>query len=125
MGMELPVVSCEDCGACCTHIRTPPFVFCFVDGRPIPMDGDDEFEDGKTFLSAPTEAHHAFVDGLKDNRPEESPCSWWDQDTKRCRWYGHRPAICREYEVGGESCFGARSGERIIISRQSKALQEA
>lgn len=33
------------------------------------------------------------------------PCIWYDPETKRCRNYAHRPNICREVPVGGDSCL--------------------
>ena len=37
--------------------------------------------------------------------PEEAPCFWLDQSSGRCKHHEQRPEICREFEVGGESCL--------------------
>jgi Fe-S-cluster containining protein len=41
------------------------------------------------------------------------PCLLFDEATRRCRVYEHRPEICREYEVGGEACLAARRDRGI------------
>ena len=35
---------------------------------------------------------------------DDSPCVWLDQDTRKCRFYDERPAICRDFEMGGRWC---------------------
>ncbi len=39
---------------------------------------------------------------------EPGPCCWLDPTTRKCRWYEHRPEICRDFELGGESCLRKR-----------------
>lgn len=57
--------------------------------------------------------------GLRDevldwinNRPEREmsnlPCYWYDQETRKCKQYAHRPQLCRDFEVGSESCIRFR-----------------
>lgn len=38
----------------------------------------------------------------------DGDCIWLDPNTRRCRWYEHRPQICRDYEMGGASCLAER-----------------
>lgn len=105
-----PSVTCEGCGKCCMHMRTPPFIVYYEHGQFRPVGDDDSYEDCKRLLSAPHEARQVMVDGLFSDRPDESPCSWFDQEAKRCRWHEFRPDICRDYPVGGESCLLTRKG---------------
>ena len=83
--IPLPVISCDGCGVCCSkNIGTPPF------------------EPGEEPPDLPTEA----VALIRRDRLWDlsGPCSWWDAETKRCRFYEHRPRSCQEYEVGGPDC---------------------
>ena len=34
----------------------------------------------------------------------DSPCVWLDTGTRKCRFYNDRPAICRDFEMGGRWC---------------------
>jgi Fe-S-cluster containining protein len=34
----------------------------------------------------------------------DGPCCWLDQEAKRCRWYSHRPQICRDLIVWSKGC---------------------
>lgn len=110
-----PTVSCDGCGACCSHMRSPPFIVFCRNGRFEPI-GEDPYEDCKRLLLSPVEARQTMADGLYSDRPDDSPCSWLDPDSKRCRWYEHRPDICRNYPVGGDSCQDARTGRVWIVS---------
>ena len=89
-GVILPVLSCDGCGKCCQHMVSPPFT------RPgelakLPQALRTELKD--------------FYANVRDSLPEEWPCLWLDQETKRCRHYDLRPPICREFEMGGEACL--------------------
>jgi Fe-S-cluster containining protein len=53
--------------------------------------------------------HAVYVEKSIPNRVRlELPCLWYDEETKRCRHYEHRPEYCREFEVGGEDCLAWR-----------------
>jgi len=90
MKVELPVVTCEGCGLCCSEQGTPPFSWQDGDRPPVELEWD-------------IQEHAMRYDyGL--------PCLWWDCDTKLCRHYDHRPRACREAVVpGDEFCLGFRS----------------
>jgi Fe-S-cluster containining protein len=32
------------------------------------------------------------------------PCIWYDPETRRCRHYEHRPAVCRRFEIASDGC---------------------
>ena len=40
---------------------------------------------------------------------DEVPCFFFDTIHRTCRHHDHRPDICRQFEVGGESCLDMRS----------------
>lgn len=35
-------------------------------------------------------------------------CIWFDKQTKGCKYYEHRPSICRDFEVGSPECHSWR-----------------
>lgn len=109
---SLPILNCNDCGACCLHMRSPPHIVFLVDGVFQPQ-GADEFGDYAHLMAAPEEATQAIIAGLGGGRPDESPCSWLDLESKKCRWHGHRPDVCRAYEVGEKACLAERKEHRI------------
>lgn len=106
--MELPVVTnCEGCGVCCTSMRTPPHMVFYVNEEYEPI-GEDCQDDYNRLMAAPEEARQVRLAKMMGDAPDESPCSWLDPETKQCRWYEFRPDICRDFDVGGESCLSAR-----------------
>lgn len=89
-------VDCNGCGLCCMNQPCPPFC----------GDGDPSRAECPPELLAEIEAY------IFSSRYNEShPCFWLD-GYGRCRHYEHRPEICRDYEVGGESCLAER--KRLI-----------
>lgn len=85
------MASCEGCGVCCRTQPLPPFL---DDIDLIPRELQTE------------------VLALQKREPElwdaGLPCTWWEESTKGCRHHEHRPNICREFEIGGESCLEFR-----------------
>jgi uncharacterized protein len=114
---QLPVVSCEGCGACCRHIGTPPGFAAFFPspGHLIPEEWK-QWPDYGYFLAAPESArqqladYYAAVDRgeVTDRSAYDCPCLWFDLESGRCRHYEYRPEVCREFEVGGEECLRLR-----------------
>lgn len=116
--VPLPVVSCDDCGACCRTQGSPPFVYFHPSlylSPPPPGWGDGD-PDSAVWTDVPAEAlkilqdYHATGDLTRYERG--LPCLWYDGETKKCRFYAHRPQACREFEVGGEDCLGFRDRSR-------------
>jgi Fe-S-cluster containining protein len=53
----------------------------------------------------------AYYDGLLAGTGEDRggrPCLWLDMETRRCRHYEWRPSICRDFQVGEDSCHDWR-----------------
>jgi Fe-S-cluster containining protein len=95
--VRLPI-ACDGCGACCETQGLPPG------------------------YSAPALIHHLppplrnqllvelAIERRTRVRREGVPCLWFDQDTRRCRHYEHRPPVCRRFEAGGDGCNQWRRG---------------
>ena len=45
----------------------------------------------------------------------DGPCIWFDMDTRRCKHHEHRPKVCRDFEVGSQSCLDWREHYRDRI----------
>lgn len=88
-------VTCDNCGVCCRHMVQPPFI----------GPEDDEFVALPLQLRDELSSFNKFV---RPSLPEDYPCVWLDLLTMRCRHYEHRPSICRDFDVGGESCIQMR-----------------
>jgi Fe-S-cluster containining protein len=110
-----PVLSCDDCGACCRHVGTPPFVYLHPSlyDQPPPVGWGDDDPEVERWATAPPESIAILADyyaGTEVDRGERGlPCLWYDAASKRCRFYEYRPEVCREFEVGGEDCLRIRT----------------
>jgi Fe-S-cluster containining protein len=102
---RLPVIdSCDDCGACCQVVTSPPFQ------RVFDQSGEDSWERLKA------DRPDLLAELLADYQARRAsggpyfgtPCTWLDPDTRRCRHYEYRPIACRQFEVGGTDCRDAR-----------------
>ncbi len=91
-------VTCNDCGACCLHLGSPPF--CGGDDKP------------------PPELWAAIGDYLESPRysSAERPCFWLDMPTGKCSHYEHRPQVCRDFELGGTSCLQTREAYESVVA---------
>lgn len=79
--------TCVRCGVCCRRQPVPPFEL----GMPE-LDGVPELrEELLAYIKSP-----AFDD--------DAPCLWLTPTGRK--YYELRPAICREYEPGCETCAG-------------------
>ena len=106
MNEQLPVIeSCDGCGACCREQCSPPFIMT-----------DPEFE------SLPDTIKQSYFAGLDELEASDwrdaVPCFWYDEQTRRCRHYEYRPEICREFDVGAESCLAWRQHFSIKSSNE-------
>jgi Fe-S-cluster containining protein len=101
----LPVIeSCENCGACCQVVTSPPFVRVFDES------GEDAWERLK--WDRPELVAELLEDAVLRRKTGGAsfgtPCLWYDETTRRCRHYDYRPSACRTFEVGGIDCRDAR-----------------
>lgn len=101
-------MNCDNCGACCMEQGSPPGYITLLTS-PVSQRCDWPGEgDAERITHLPAEALRAIAwyrRDLKEGRTDgDGPCCWLDRETRRCRWYEHRPAICRELDVGSEGC---------------------
>ena len=105
MTTSLPILdSCDDCGACCRVVSSPPFRRVFDEA------GEEAWErlrwDRPDLL-----AELLAIERTRKRSGDPSfgsPCHWFDPESKRCRHHDLRPRACREFEVGGVDCHDAR-----------------
>lgn len=92
--------NCDNCGACCLHMSTPPFV------------------DTEDLARVPKEALAAVYRWLDERdaigQSDDAPCIWFDFDTRKCKHHDWRPNVCRDFDVGGEDCEAAR--KRVVLT---------
>ncbi len=103
---------CDDCGLCCMHMATP--LFC----------GDSDPE----WRRLPEKLQQQIKRWIYSPRrmlADEQPCIWLDQITGKCRHYGLRPRVCREYEVGCDSCRKLRRSAELPVEGMPVVEEES
>lgn len=114
---SLPVLNCDDCGACCTQIGAPPgYSVYFPPPNRLIHEWAKDGEDYERFKAMPVtirkrlEVYYRRVyRGLiPDRYTSDMPCLWYDADTRKCKHYEWRPNACRNFEVGGSACINHR-----------------
>jgi len=78
-------MNCDGCGACCQ------FIFF----------GSIDADAQRWFLL------HGFKI-IEGQAVLDAPCSQYDEETKKCKIYESRPAICRNTEPGDQICMWCR-----------------
>ena len=103
---ELPVIaSCDGCGACCREQCSPPMYLAYL-CWPDSMLRDADEEDLERFRNLPEDALQS-LEAYRDqeSHPDGKPCIWFDEESRQCKHYGHRPEICRTgLERNDEGC---------------------
>jgi Fe-S-cluster containining protein len=90
--MEAPAITtCDACGACCLEQGHPPYT-------------NDERQFVPYELLAPIDEHLATLEADDFGQP----CMWFDEETRECRHYEHRPQVCRDFERGCNTCVELR-----------------
>ena len=90
------VESCDGCGVCCLQQGHPPYT-------------DDELQYVPDDLLGPIQEHLAALEESDFGQP----CIWFDDETKQCRHYEHRPQVCRDFERGCPMCVQLRLKYKI------------
>jgi Fe-S-cluster containining protein len=121
-----PSVTCDGCGACCMHMGTPPgyvaFFVCHFDGTIGPAPWIKGTDEEANFAGLPDGAKRELADyyaavraGHTPDRTKDAdtPCLWFDEQTRRCRHHEHRPEVCRGFVVGSEACLVHREQRGI------------
>jgi Fe-S-cluster containining protein len=86
-------VTCASCRACCCRLEV---LLMSEDDVPAQFVTEDRWG-GRTMTR--------LADGW---------CAALDRATLRCRIYERRPAICRDYDVGGSDCLSERAKDAIL-----------
>jgi|GEM_PF-4725955 len=112
--MSVPVTNCDECGACCVQQSSPGLYIgmLYRDGmskeeKDWVKEIRDSFpEDAERLDKAPDEAKHILKQHIArgPSMGDGMPCVWFDSGLRQCRFYEHRPEVCRGLEVGGEGC---------------------
>lgn len=80
--------SCATCAACCCRLE-------------VLLTGDDNVATRLT-VEDPR-------GGISMRRLDDGWCAALDRNALRCTIYPRRPALCREFDVGGDDCIEQRS----------------
>lgn len=105
--MNLPVIgNCDGCGACCKEQVAPPGYLAIIHGGP---DSWPDQEDIDRVANLPEGARASLEQYLANrilgSRSIQWPaCIWLDPESLQCRWYDHRPNICRTAVKVGDAC---------------------
>ena len=98
--MPLPIITdCNDCGACCMHMGTPPLYVVFFVEEPPPWWIEMFHEAEPYFAGMPVEARRelaAYYAARKRGEVEDragAPCLWLDAATRKCRGHAWRPTV--------------------------------
>ena len=107
---HLPVITeCfEGCGACCNQQSSPPGYVAVVAGAWRDQD------DIERVRNLPEQARVELDAYMQTEMKDGQPCIWLDLDTRRCRFYEHRPSICRDFEVGSDACLQWIMNEGLV-----------
>ena len=95
MDHPLPIVSCDDCGACCSAVGHPHF---------YRNSNDELWEQLPEHLKKEV---NEYIDNLTDIDLGQ-PCFWLDPETKQCKHYEYRPQVCRDFELDSYHCHRLR-----------------
>lgn len=103
MSEVLPIVNCDGCMACCLEMGGPPGYSTVILNPDLwPQDTGDH----ERVRKLPLEAMRLLMDGWinREDFDYASPCCWLDTEHRVCRFYGDRPQVCRDFEVGCLDC---------------------
>jgi Fe-S-cluster containining protein len=95
--------SCEGCGLCCEGIGSPVLLYQSRPGES----GPHPFRPPGFPPELIDEIDEHFLGLSRGEEPQEQ-CLWYDSRTRRCKQYGWRPQVCRDYELGGPACLNLR-----------------
>lgn len=102
MSNSLPILDCNDCGACCLTMGHPRYFW----NQSVGSDVDRIWIKLPAYLVREIEDH---IESLVDDQSDfGKPCIWFDPEKKNCRHHGHRPQVCRDLDVGSEACLRSR-----------------
>jgi len=145
MGENKDFDFCENCGQCCTELRTTPFMIPVCDGRPqnpaetTGQEAAHQREDFRRLISSPPEAQSLYVAEIESTvlAGDSRPCAWLNLETMRCRFYEQRrlPAMAkaggfdRQGHAGGASwrrrvSMGRRRRVDVVVGEALSGLDQ-
>ena len=80
-------------------------------GHPMWLRDEQEWIDLPVVMK---DEHIRYLASIADSDDYGEPCYWLDQDTKRCKHHDRRPAVCRDFEIGGDDCRRLRAASEPI-----------
>ena len=92
-----PAIRCSDCKACCCKLEV-----MLMGGDDVPPQFTQQDQWGGWVMA----------------RLDDGWCAALDRNTMRCRIYERRPAICRDFQMGGSDCISERSDQSVVVLRQ-------
>ena len=107
--MSLPIIdSCDDCGACCMGMCSPPFIT----------------KDDPEYKALPGDVKASYDRGMEGreaaNWVDNVPCFWLNLETRKCTHYEHRPEVCRNGLVRNDhGCHAWREEFKDQISGET------
>ena len=104
MTIQLPVLNCDGCGACCQSIGHPQFW-----RHKTGADADPHWQRLPGHLKDEINEHVASL----EEADMFQPCIWFDKQSLGCRHYDYRPQMCRDFEVDSEHCRRMRVEQGI------------
>jgi len=106
MEFRFPVLepeNCEGCGLCCEGIGSPVAMYTYRTSYSGPY----LYRPKNLPEELAREIDHYFA-GLKRGEEPVDHCLWFDVETRKCKHHQWRPQVCRNYQVGCESCLNER-----------------
>ena len=113
-----PVLSCNNCGACCSEQGAPPD---YVALRLSPHLAEDPSfaDDLHRYQNLAGDAlallNQYFDDRQAGLRGENGVCVWFDTENCNCRFYDLRPSTCRVFELDSPGCHIYRRRQGIDV----------
>ncbi len=100
---------CNNCGLCCMHMRTPPFI---GDADPHWIKLSKALKDEiRNWVMGPSPRYDFMV----QFKEKINPCIWLDLVSGKCKHYDLRPQVCRDYKVGCQSCRTLRKEVDLTV----------
>ena len=87
-------ITCASCRACCCRLEV-----MLMSGDDVPLHLTEEDRWGGRVMA----------------RSDDGWCAALNRDSMLCGIYERRPAICRDYEVGGSDCVAERAKDAAVI----------
>jgi Fe-S-cluster containining protein len=120
----LTAADCKGCGACCRHVGHPMFMLGSEVGFSWPPETpwinlpDELKRRHREYLA--DRGYLAYRGYLADLDGDDGEPCYWLQPDGTCAHYEHRPDVCREFEVSGDSCLRFRREQGFPPARLSR-----